>query len=117
MKNSDNKKLLCSFCGANESDVRFLVEGESAYICEECIDKASQIVNDTKKPSTFKFDFENQKPKDISQKLDSHVIDQVDAKKCVSVAVYNHYKRINCIDINSSDVDKEKSNILLIGST
>ena len=57
MKNSDNKKLLCSFCGANESDVRFLVEGESAYICEECIDKASQIVNDTKKPSTFKFEF------------------------------------------------------------
>ena len=53
MKNSDNKKLLCSFCGANESDVRFLVEGESAYICEECIDKANQIVRDTKKPSTF----------------------------------------------------------------
>ena len=117
MKNSDNKKLLCSFCGANESDVRFLVEGESAYICEECIDKANQIVSDTKKPSTFKFDFEKQKPKDISQKLDSHVIDQQDAKKCVSVAVYNHYKRINCIDINSSDIDIEKSNILLIGST
>ena len=117
MKNSDNKKLLCSFCGANESDVRFLVEGESAYICEECIDKANQIVRDTKKPSTFKFDFENQKPKDISQKLDNHVIDQQEAKKCVSVAVYNHYKRINCIDINSSDIDIEKSNILLIGST
>tara|TARA_Y100000996_G_scaffold413391_1_gene401547 strand:+ start:2662 stop:3891 length:1230 start_codon:yes stop_codon:yes gene_type:complete len=117
MKNSDNKKLLCSFCGANESDVRFLVEGESAYICEDCIDKANQIVRDTKKPSTFKFDFENQKPKDISQKLDNHVIDQQEAKKCVSVAVYNHYKRINCIDINSSDIDIEKSNILLIGST
>ncbi len=117
MKNSDDKKLLCSFCGANESDVRFLVEGESAYICEECIDKANQIVRDTKKPSTFKFDFENQKPKDISQKLDNHVIDQQEAKKCVSVAVYNHYKRINCIDINSSDIDIEKSNILLIGST
>ena len=117
MKNSDNKKLLCSFCGANESDVRFLVEGESAYICEECIDKANQIVRDTKKPSTFKFDFENQKPKDISQKLDNHVIDQQEAKKCVSVAVYNHYKRINCIDINSSDIDIQKSNILLIGST
>ncbi len=117
MKNSDNKKLLCSFCGANESDVRFLVEGESAYICEECIDKANQIVRDSKKPSTFKFDFENQKPKDISQKLDNHVIDQQEAKKCVSVAVYNHYKRINCIDINSSDIDIEKSNILLIGST
>ena len=117
MKNSDNKKLLCSFCGANESDVRFLVEGESAYICEECIDKANQIVRDTKKPSTFKFDFEKQKPKDISQKLDNHVIDQQEAKKCVSVAVYNHYKRINCIDINSSDIDIEKSNILLIGST
>ncbi len=117
MKNSDNKKLLCSFCGANESDVRFLVEGEGAYICEECIDKANQIVNDTKKTSRFKFDFENQKPKDINKKLDDYVIDQLEAKKCVSVAVYNHYKRINCLDMNSSDVDIEKSNILLMGST
>ena len=83
MKNSDNKKLLCSFCGANESDVRFLVRGESAYICEECIDKASQIVDDTNH-QYLNLIFENQKPKDISQKLDSHVIDQVDAKKCVS---------------------------------
>ena len=49
MKNVDDKKLICSFCSASESDVRFLVEGESAYICEECIDKANQIVNDTKK--------------------------------------------------------------------
>ena len=117
MKNSDNEQLICSFCGANESDVRFLVEGETAYICEECIDKANQIVNDTKKPTTFKFDFENQKPKNISHKLDDYVIDQIEAKKCVSVAVYNHYKRINCLDVKSSDIDIEKSNILLIGST
>ena len=68
MKNLDNKKLICSFCGANESDVRFLVEGESAYICEECIDKANQIVSDTKKTSSFKFDFDNHKPKNINKK-------------------------------------------------
>ena len=117
MKTSDNKKLICSFCGANESDVRFLVEGESAYICEECIDKANQIVNDTKKPSTFNFDFEDQKPKNISKKLDEYVIDQLQAKKCVSVAVYNHYKRINYLDMKSSEIDIEKSNILLMGST
>ena len=117
MKNLDDKNLICSFCGANESDVRFLVEGESAYICEECIDKANQIVSDTKKPSSFKFDFENHKPKNINKKLDDYVIDQLEAKKCVSVAVYNHYKRINCLDIKSSDIDIEKSNILLMGST
>ena len=83
MKNSNNKKLFCYFCGSNESDVRFLVEGEDAYICEECIDKASQIVNDTKKTPKIKFDFENQKPKNINKKLNEHIISQNEVKKCV----------------------------------
>ena len=65
MKNTNDNKLVCSFCNANESDVRFLIEGENAYICESCIEKANQIVNDTQKTSSLKIDFNNQKPKDL----------------------------------------------------
>ena len=116
MKNTNDNKLVCSFCNANESDVRFLVEGESAYICEACIEKANQIVSDSQSSSSLKIDFNNQKPKDLKNMLDEYVIGQDEVKKCVSVSVYNHYKRIHSMD-KESDVDIEKSNILLIGPT
>ena len=73
MKNTNDNKLVCSFCNANESDVRFLVEGENAYICEACIEKASQIVNDSQSSSSLKIDFNNQKPKDLKNMLDEYV--------------------------------------------
>ncbi|MAV64520.1 MAG: ATP-dependent protease ATP-binding subunit ClpX [Pelagibacteraceae bacterium TMED237] len=117
MKKNQDKQLICSFCNANECDVRLLVEGEGAYICESCIQKASQIISDSNKESNLKVDFLNQKPKDLSKKLDEYVIDQNEVKKSVAVAVYNHYKRINSYLSSSDDVNIEKSNILLIGPT
>ena len=117
MKETKNKELICSFCGSNECDVRFLVEGENAYICETCIDKASQIVNESVLSNQKSINLDDQKPKDIKRKLDDFIIDQDHVKKSVAVAVYNHYKRINNFQNSSDEVEIEKSNILLVGPT
>ena len=117
MKETKNKELICSFCGSNECDVRFLVEGENAYICELCIDKANQIVTESCLANQKNIDLKDQKPKDIKKKLDDFIIDQDHVKKSVAVAVYNHYKRINNSQSNSDDIEIEKSNILLVGPT
>ena len=117
MKNSKNKKLVCSFCGSNECDVRFLVEGENAYICESCINKASQIVSESTRLEEKSIDLRDQKPKDIKRRLDDFIIEQDHVKKSVAVAVYNHYKRINNINYDSAEIEIEKSNILLVGPT
>ena len=119
MKETKNKKLICSFCSSNECDVRFLVEGENAYICEVCIDKASQIVSDSLSIKDKGVELTNQKPKDIKKQLDNYIIDQDHVKKSVAVAVYNHYKRINnkISGRGNSEVEIEKSNILLVGPT
>ena len=117
MKETKNKKLVCSFCGSNESDVRFLVEGESAYICEGCIDKASQIVTESALSNQKSIDLLNQKPQDIKKRLDDFIIEQDNVKKSVSVAVYNHYKRINNAYSDPDNIEIEKSNILLVGPT
>ena len=117
MKETKNKELICSFCGSNECDVRFLVEGENAYICELCIDKASQIVTESCLANQKNIDLKDQKPKDIKKKLDDFIIDQDHVKKSVAVAVYNHYKRINNSQSNTDDIEIEKSNILLVGPT
>ena len=117
MKESKNKKLICSFCGSNECDVRFLVEGENAYICESCINKASQIVSESTQLEEKSIDLKDQKPKDIKRRLDDFIIEQDHVKKSVAVAVYNHYKRINNINYDSSEIEIEKSNILLVGPT
>tara|TARA_Y100001970_G_scaffold189582_1_gene230462 strand:- start:155 stop:1387 length:1233 start_codon:yes stop_codon:yes gene_type:complete len=117
MKETKNKELICSFCGSDECDVRFLVEGENAYICESCIDKASQIVTESTLANQKSINLEVQKPKDIKKRLDDFIIDQDHVKKSVAVAVYNHYKRINNLQSNSDDIEIEKSNILLVGPT
>ena len=88
MKETKNKKLICSFCGSNECDVRFLVEGESAYICEGCIDKANQIVKASSVSHQKNIDLVNQKPKDIKKRLDDFIIEQDKVKKSVSVAEF-----------------------------
>ncbi len=109
-------KLFCSFCASGESEVEFLVEGENVYICDACVNKASDIVNENMKKPTLGLSANNQKPIDIKEILNEYIIGQEQAKKIVSVAVYNHFKRLNSQN-NDEDVQIEKSNILLVGPT
>ena len=111
----DEKKLYCYFCGSKEKEVTYLIEGDDAYICDYCVEKANLVINEnnSKKSNTT---FELKNPQKIKSHLDSHIIGQEEAKKIVSVAVYNHFKRI--MHMNDDDeVILEKSNILLVGST
>ena len=116
-----NKKLkeqilICSFCGTPEGEVDFLVEGDEAYICDNCVARASEIVKENVYKNLYGLTFNLQKPKDIKRMLDEYIIGQDLAKQTVAVAVYNHYKRINTKH-DESDVEIEKSNILLVGPT
>ena len=116
-----NKKLkeqilICSFCGTPEGEVDFLVEGDEAYICDNCVARASEIVKENVYKDLYVLTFNLQKPKDIKRMLDEYIIGQDLAKQTVAVAVYNHYKRINTKH-DESDVEIEKSNILLVGPT
>ena len=115
-KVDDKKQLKCSFCGKTQDQVRRLIAGPGVYICDECIELCSEIIAD-------EFDEDVQvdmtalpKPADIKAYLDQYVIGQDEAKKSMSVAVYNHYKRINS-NVNDDDVELQKSNILLLGPT
>ena len=106
--------LSCSFCGSKEKDVDVLVEGRDVYICDQCVLSANEIVNENRK-DTIKGAIQNRIPEEINTALNKFIIGQEIAKKVVSVAVYNHYKRINAGTLG--DVELEKSNILLIGPT
>lgn len=120
-KTSDEKLLYCSFCGKSQREVRKLIAGPSVFICDECIDLCNDIireemqVNETAKLSKTSLPT----PHEIRQTLDQYVIGQESAKKILSVAVYNHYKRLrNLSKLNDSDdIELAKSNILLIGPT
>ena len=114
--NIKEQNLICSFCSLNELEVDFLVEGEDVYICDKCVVKASEIVKENFKKSIFNKNLLDKKPVSIKNNLDKHIISQDYAKRIVSVAVYNHLKRINNRYDNDS-VEIEKSNILLIGPT
>ena len=112
---SENKNIFCSFCGKNKHDTNILIAGSSAHICDTCIEQAHVIVNKDK--STEKFSSSNinlLKPKQIKEYLDEFVIGQDQAKKVISVAVYNHYKRVLN---NDDDIEIDKSNIIMVGST
>ncbi|MEW9675439.1 ATP-dependent protease ATP-binding subunit ClpX [Lentibacillus sp. L22] len=114
--NEEKGQLKCSFCGKSQDQVRKLVAGPGVYICDECIDLCTEIVEEelgTEEETEFK---EVPKPKEICEILDDYVIGQDKAKKNLSVAVYNHYKRINAPK-NSDDVELSKSNIAMIGPT
>ena len=112
----EEKMLDCSFCGSNEGEVDFLVEGDEAYICDVCVARASDIVKENFHKNIYGLTFNLQKPIDIKKMLDEYIIGQDVAKQTVAVAVYNHYKRINSSHDNS-EVEIEKSNILLVGPT
>ena len=114
-KNKIKNNLSCSFCGSDEKDVNFLIEGDNAYICDICIDKANEIVVEKLEAISKMESSDQNTPEKIKLMLDKYVIDQDYAKKVLSVAVYNHYKRLN--SSYKDDVDIEKSNILLLGPT
>ena len=106
----------CSFCGRSERDAELLISGIDGYICNECAEQAHEIVlANVKKPSRLKMK-DLPKPAEIKAYLDKYVIGQEDAKKTLSVAVYNHYKRLNHPEAED-DVELEKSNIIMVGST
>ncbi len=114
MKKTDKQKIYCSFCGIHQEDVELLIEGNEVYICNLCLDKASQVINQNN--NTFSDDYDSLlKPFEIKNKLDEYIISQEQAKKILSVGVYNHYKRILLNKANSNHIDK--SNILLVGPT
>ncbi|MBU0278317.1 MULTISPECIES: ATP-dependent Clp protease ATP-binding subunit ClpX [unclassified Gemella] len=113
-----DKELHCSFCGKKSEDVFKLIAGNGVYICDECVELCSDIIDEqiyAEKQYNNKR-FELLKPKEILKNLNEYIISQDKAKKSVAVAVYNHYKRITS-DKNNSDIDLQKSNIGLIGCT
>ena len=108
----------CSFCGRNREEVKYLLSGIDSMICESCVDQAFKIINeDEKSAKNSKVEaIKLLKPAEIKAHLDEYVIGQTEAKRVLSVAVYNHFKRINAKSKNA-DVELEKSNILLVGET
>ncbi len=108
--------LCCSFCGKSQNDVRKLIAGPGVYICNECIDICNEIINDDEQTETSTIRSALPKPQDIKHFLDDYVIGQDESKKRLSVAVYQHYKRLE-IAKRRNDIELQKSNILLIGPT
>ncbi len=118
-KNDDKRQFRCSFCGKTEEQVKKLIEGPGAYICNECVELCFDLFDDCE-PESYPAEagkIENvPKPKEIKAFLDEYIVGQEDAKKTLSVAIYNHYKRIN-FEKDDSGVELQKSNILMLGPT
>jgi ATP-dependent Clp protease ATP-binding subunit ClpX len=112
----DKDKLFCSFCGKSQHEVRKLIAGPTVFICDECVELCTDIIKEESNTSLLKSSKSVANPSEIFDFLDTYVIGQASAKKVLSVAVYNHYKRLNHKP-SSNDVELSKSNILLIGST
>ncbi len=114
---SDSKNTLyCSFCGKSQHEVRKLIAGPTVFICDECVELCMDIIREETKSAGLKSSDGVPTPREICQVLDDYVIGQVHAKRVLSVAVHNHYKRLNH-SAKSSDIELSKSNILLIGPT
>src|ERR671933_1621363 len=116
-KFGDSDLLKCSFCGKSQKQVKKLIAGPGVYICDECIDLCNEIIEEElSETSELRFD-ELPKPREIYEFLNDYVIGQEHAKKILSVAVYNHYKRVQVGALSDPDVELAKSNILLLGPT
>ena len=113
--NSNNEIIVCSFCDSSQNTLDFLVEGNNAFICNICIDKAKEALEINNQKKSVLNNEKLLKPRKLKNKIDQYVIGQDNAKKTLSVAVYNHYKRI--LNNGSSNINIDKSNILLVGPT
>ena len=113
--NNDGNNLFCSFCGKEQSVVKKLIAGPAVYICDECVRLSYNILKEEKKEGPKKLQ-RGLTPKEIKESLDEYVIEQETTKKILSVAVYNHYKRLDT-RLHQADVEIQKSNVLLIGPT
>jgi len=118
-KGSNEKLLYCSFCGKSQHEVKKLIAGPSVFICDECIDLCNDIIRDEQsgEPGTESVKDGLPTPQEISASLDQYVIGQTTAKRILSVAVYNHYKRLRHRGETKAEIELSKSNILLIGPT
>ncbi len=116
-----NEQLLCSFCGKSQRQVKKLIAGPGVYICDECIDLCNEIIDEELVAAPGRsvgIDLEHlPKPQEINEVLDEYVIGQASAKKALSVAVYNHYKRVRMAEAEDPEVELQKSNIMLLGPT
>src|SRR6056300_111266 len=116
MENKENNKLSCTFCGKGQEEVRKLIAGPSVYICDECVDLCNDIIEEEVKAEDEEVLDVLPSPVEIFKQLDDYVIGQEKAKKTLSVAVYNHYKRLRS-NSNKDDIELQKSNVLLLGPT
>ena len=118
MSEKNNKNILyCSFCGKSQHEVRKLIAGPTVFICDECVELCMDIIKEENKSSLVKHQDGVPSPKEICNVLDDYVIGQKFAKDILSVAVHNHYKRLNHETKNNKDIELSKSNILLVGPT
>src|SRR6056300_627469 len=115
---TNNKNILyCSFCGKSQHEVRKLIAGPTVFICDECVELCMDIIKEENKDTFVKHQDGLPSPKEICAMLDDYVIAQAHAKKLLSIAVHNHYKRLNYESKTSKNVELSKSNILLVGPT
>ena len=118
MSNKNNKNILyCSFCGKSQHEVKKLIAGPTVFICDECVELCMDIIKEENKDSLVKYHEGVPSPKEICNVLDDYVIGQKYAKEVLSVAVHNHYKRLNYEAKSSKEVELAKSNVLLVGPT
>jgi len=118
MSNKNNKNILyCSFCGKSQHEVKKLIAGPTVFICDECVELCMDIIKEENKDSLVKYHEGVPSPKEICNVLDDYVVGQKYAKEVLSVAVHNHYKRLNYETKNNKEVELAKSNVLLVGPT